>query len=336
MIKKYIEKIIDGEDLTFGESHDALSHIMQGEISDAQTASLLTALKMKGEAPSELAGFVRAMRSNSRKLQHDLDLVIDVCGTGGDNSGTFNISTAASFVVAAAGVAVAKHGNTSISSKSGSADVLEALGVNTKLSTDLSRKSLEEVGITFLFAPQYHPAMKHVAPVRKSLGFKTIFNMLGPLTNPAQTQIQMVGTFDQNAALKMRNALKYLEAKRFLFVNTLNKFDEVTLTGKTRVYEFNSDSTNNFNLNPEDFNYPTLNLSSLQGSTSVENAKIIYNLLEGAEKTPAYYVVAANAALALFTSGICNDISSCKLMAEEAIDSRKALLKLEELKKVGA
>ncbi len=336
MIKNFIEKIISGNDLSFDESQNALFTIMQGEVDNLQISALLTALKMKGEAPSELAGFVSAMRLNSLKLQHDLDLVIDLCGTGGDNSGTFNISTAASFVVAAAGVPVAKHGNISISSKSGSADVLEALGVNTKMHVDLSRKALEELGITFLFAPQYHPAMKYVAPVRKALGFKTIFNMLGPLTNPAQTEIQMVGTFDSNAAVKMREALQFLEAKRFLFINTLDKYDEVTLTGETRVFEFFSDSTNEFNLHPNDFNYPTLNLNLLRGSTSKENAKIIYDLLDNAEKTPAYYVVAANAALALYTSGVCNDISSCKMIAEDAIDSGKALSKLEKLKTIGA
>ncbi len=330
MIKKYIEKIIEGESLTFEESAIVLNQIMEGGVNHSHISALLTALKMKGEAPSELAGFVKAMKEKSLKLDHNLERVMDVCGTGGDNSGTFNISTAAAFVVAAAGVPVAKHGNSSVSSKCGSADVLKSLGVNIHLPVDASRKALEEIGITFLFAPQYHPAMKYVAPVRKELGFKTIFNILGPLSNPADTKIQLVGTFNEDTAIKMREALNFLSAERFAFVNTLNKYDEVTLTGYTNVFEVINNVYSEYSLSPDDFDYPTYDLGLLRGDTSEGNAKVIIDIFDNSEKTPAYHVVAANAALALYTAGMCTDINECKLIAEEAIDSSKAKMKLTQ------
>ena len=196
MIKNYLEKVMVGESLTFDEAYKIMHSIMSGEENNSKIASLLTALKIKGETSEEVAGFIKAMREKVINVKCDNERVIDVCGTGGDGSGTFNISTAVSFVVAGAGVSVAKHGNRSISSRSGSSDVLHELGVDVQLNPELSEKALNEIGIAFLFAPLYHPAMKHVAPIRKELEFRSIFNILGPLTNPAGVKRQLIGTFN--------------------------------------------------------------------------------------------------------------------------------------------
>ena len=203
---------------------------MSGNENNSKIASLLTALKIKGETSEEVAGFVKAMREKVINIKCENERVIDVCGTGGDGSGTFNISTAVSFVVAGAGVNVAKHGNRSISSKSGSSDVLHELGVDVQLNPELSEKALNEIGIAFLFAPLYHPAMKHVAPIRKELEFRSIFNILGPLTNPAGVKRQMIGTFNDDTAKLMTDAIKLLEMEKVAFLCTNNSFDEITLT----------------------------------------------------------------------------------------------------------
>lgn len=335
-MKEYLEKVIEGNNLTFDEAYKVMYSVMSGTENNSKIASLLTALKMKKETPEEVAGFVKAMREKVIKIKCDDENVIDVCGTGGDGSGSFNISTAVGFVVAGAGVRVAKHGNRSISSKSGSSDVLHELGVEVQLSPELSERALNEIGIAFLFAPLYHPAMKHVAPIRKELEFRSIFNILGPLTNPAGTKRQLIGTFNDGVAKLMSEAVKHLEMKKICFVCTNNSFDEVSLTHSSNVIEtMENNGVYYYQLAHESFNYPKLELKDIQGGTAKENAEIIYKIFEGKEKTPGYYIVAANAALALKASGVSNDLMECKSIAEESLLSGRTLNKLLQLKEFG-
>ncbi|MBI1932929.1 MAG: anthranilate phosphoribosyltransferase [Ignavibacteriales bacterium] len=335
-MKEQLEKVIAGESLSFNEAHQVMYSIMSGNENNSKIASLLTALKIKGETSEEVAGFVKAMREKVIPIKYNNDKVIDVCGTGGDSSGTFNISTAVSFVVAGAGVGVAKHGNRSISSKSGSSDVLHELGVDVQLNPELSEKALNEIGIAFLFAPLYHPAMKHVAPIRKELEFRSIFNILGPLTNPAGVKRQMIGTFSDKTAQLMSEAIKLLEMEKVTFLCTKNSYDEITLTDTTKVFEVNQDNSMYFySLTNENFDFPKIELTQIQGGNAKENAEIIYNIFLNKNNGPAYDVVVANAALALKTSGISDNLSECKSIAEESIKSGETLKKLNQLKEFG-
>ncbi|RPI73213.1 MAG: anthranilate phosphoribosyltransferase, partial [Ignavibacteriales bacterium] len=237
-MKKYIEKLLDKEDLTIEESCDAMNEIMNGKVDNSNLAGFLIALKSKGEAPEEVAGFAMAMRDSCIKINFSDDNLIDVCGTGGDNSGSFNISTAVSFVAAGAGVKVAKHGNKSVSSKCGSADVLQQLGININLPKEKAEEALDKIGIAFLFAPLYHPAMRHAVQVRKELRMKTVFNMLGPLTNPAGVKRQLIGTFNSVAAETMAKAAMHLNIDKVCFVCCGDKYDEVYLGEPTSIFEF--------------------------------------------------------------------------------------------------
>ena len=331
-MKEQLEKVINGIDLTCDEAHQVMLKIMGGEVNNSRIAAYLTALKSKGEHYQEIAGSARAMRDMSIKIKTNLnEPVIDVCGTGGDESGTFNISTAAAFVVAGAGVKVAKHGNRSISSKSGSADVLKELGVNINLPADKSAQALNEVGITFLFAPDYHPAMKHVAPVRRELGMKTIFNMLGPLTNPARIRRQMIGTFNNLAAEKMVKALEYLEMEKVCFLCTDNRYDEITLTGPTQVFEYTPDQIKNYNVNFEEFDYPILKINDLAGDTPGNNAGMIRVLFTSGKKDAKFFVTAANAGMGLYTAGYSDSLANCLKAAEDSILTGNAKERLEKL-----
>jgi anthranilate phosphoribosyltransferase len=332
MIKEEIQQIISKHDLTFDESYQVMNNIMNGQVNNSHIAGLLVALKSKGESSDEVGGFVKAMRENSIKVDNGLDS-IDVCGTGGDNSNTFNISTAVAFVVAGAGVKVAKHGNRSISSNSGSSDVLTKLGVNINLTKEQSEKALADIGITFLFAPNYHPAMKYVMPVRRELGFKTVFNILGPLTNPANSKKQMIGTFNYEVSELMREAVRNLEMERVCFICTNNSFDEITLGGTTKVFEYDKVKGNSeFEVSAETFKYPEINISELSCDGPDESAKIIMNILEGKDIGPKRNVVIANSAMALYSANFSDDLIKCKLAAEESIVSGKALDKLIQLR----
>lgn len=336
MIKEYLEKIISGKNLSFDEAYDVSSKIMGGEVNNSQIAALLTALKMKGEMHEEVAGFVSAMREKSVKISSKDNNTIDVCGTGGDSSGTFNISTAAAFVVAGTGISVAKHGNRSISSKSGSADVLKELGANINLTPEQSEKALAEIGITFLFAPEYHPAMKYVAPVRQELGMKTIFNVLGPLTNPATTKKQLIGTFSYQTAEMMIRALDFLNMEKVCFVCTEDRFDEVLLTGTTLVFEYQkSKNFNIFSISNKTFGYPEIKLNNIQGNSPDHNAEIIRKIFTDNKESSPYFVVAVNAALALYAAEYSGDLNICKQAAEESILSGKASKKLEQFIEFG-
>ncbi len=333
MIKELLEKVIDKQHLTFQESFDVMNSIMNGEVNNSQLAGLLIGLKSKGKSAEEIAGFASAMREKSIKIKTNNVLTIDVCGTGGDNSGTFNISTAVAFVVAGAGVSVAKHGNRSISSLCGSADVLQELGININLTPEQSEEALHKIGITFLFAPNYHPAMKYAAPVRKELGMKTIFNMLGPLTNPAGVKHQLIGTFNNQAAELMCTAAKYLGFEKVCFVCTDNRYDEILLNRETNVYEYDKTTgTKNYKISNKTFSYPKVTLEEIAGSDARTNAVIILNVLKDKTQNGAFYTICANAAMALYTANYSDDLEICKQAAEKSILSGKAYDKLIALK----
>jgi anthranilate phosphoribosyltransferase len=332
-MKDKLEKIIGGQDLSFEESRQSMGCIMDGTANQAEIAAWLIALKIKGETAEEVAGSAQAMRERSIKISSGKRGAIDVCGTGGDNSGTFNISTATAFVVAAAGIPVAKHGNRSISSKSGSADVMKALGININQPPQRAQAALEEIGITFLFAPDYHPAMKQVAPVRRELGMKTIFNILGPLTNPAGTKRQLIGTFNRKAAQTMVRAAQLLGMERVCFVCTADRYDEITLSQPTDIFEYEKDhELKQYQIDHTTFGYPPIDPGNISGNSPEENAAILLNLFVKKERDAIFQVIAANAAMALWIAGQDGDIRRCVAIAEEAILSDAALKKLQQLR----
>ncbi|MEI7811503.1 MAG: anthranilate phosphoribosyltransferase [Ignavibacteria bacterium] len=336
MIKHYIEKVAAGDNLTIEESFDAMDKIMSGGINNSQLSGFLIALKTKTETAEEIAGFTKAMRNKSIKLNIDTTNLVDVCGTGGDYSGTFNISTATAFVVAGAGVRVAKHGNRSISSKTGSADVLAELGININLTAKQAEAALETAGITFLFAPNYHPAMKYATEVRRELGMKTVFNMLGPLINPAGVKRQLIGVFSRKVANILANATVYLDMEKVCFVNTSDCLDEISLTGITECNEYShGQDIKVYNITNKTFDYPEVELKNILGDTSACNAAIILGILKDKKINSAFYVIAANAAFALYCAGFSNDMKVCLKAAEEAILSGAAFNKLNILKKIG-
>ena len=334
MIKEYLQKVIDNENLSFDDSYNAMSEIMNGEVNNSHLAGFLIALKSKGETAAEIAGFAKAMQDKSIQIKCDDENAIDVCGTGGDNSGSFNISTATAFAAAGAGVKVAKHGNRSISSKSGSADVLQALGININLTKEQSEEALNKIGIAFLFAPLYHPAMKYAAPVRKELGMKTVFNILGPLTNPARVKKQIIGTFSINAAKTMAEAAKYLPLEKVCFVCSKDKYDEIYLGDLTEVHEYNrGEEIKAYTISNETFGYPLIGFEAIQGDTPVVNAKIILDVFQNRNKNGAFNTIVANTAVALYSAGYSSILLDCQKAAEDSILSGAALAKLNELKK---
>jgi anthranilate phosphoribosyltransferase len=336
MIKEYIQKIVDKEDLSFEESYQVMDYIMSGQVNNSQLAGFLIGLKSKGETSPEIAGFAKAMRDKSIKIQCDDVNAIDVCGTGGDNSGTFNISTAVAFAAAGAGVTVAKHGNRSMSSKCGSADVLQELGINISLPREKAEEALNTIGITFLFAPEYHPAMKYAVPVRKELGMKTVFNILGPLTNPAGVKKQVIGTFSVNAAKIMSGSAEYLGMEKVCFLCCCDKYDEIFLGDATDIYEYNTDKGVSFyKIDNKSFDYPVIHHNDIKGDSADINARIILDVFENKTSNGAFHTIAANTAIALYCAGVSDNLSDCKLAAEESIKSGAALNKLNQLKNFG-
>lgn len=330
MIKNYLNKIIEKENLTLDESYDAMIRIMSGDVSNILLSAFLIALKSKGETPNEVAGFVRAMREKSIKI--NVDDVIDVCGTGGDSSGTFNISTAVGFVVAGAGIKVAKHGNRSVSSSSGSADVLKELGVNIEMKPQMAEDALNKIGITFLFALIYHPAMKYAAETRKELGTRTVFNIIGPLTNPASVKRQMTGTFNDNTAKLLSEASKNLGYDKIKIICNANRYDEILLKDETKVFEYNKlNGLTEYQLTNKDFNYPLVETKHLYSNNSKESAKIILDLLQNISSNGTFHTVAANSALALKCAGYSDSLEECVFAAEESIKSGAAFNKLKQL-----
>ncbi len=335
MLKEFLEKMAEGNNLSFDESEKIMDIIMKGNISDIGIASLITALKVKGESPTEIAGFASSMRKHCKKVDIGDHAAIDVCGTGGDKSGTFNISTAASFVVAGAGIKVAKHGNRSISSSSGSADVLTELGVDINPGPEKIISALKKANLAFFFAPAFHPSMKYAAPVRKELKVKTIFNILGPLCNPASVKRQMIGTYSRDAAKKMIGALEYLDMEKVCFINTRDLFDEIVLNGETSVFEYTKlNPLREYKITAQDFGVKEIDISALRGGTPAENAKIIENILLAEESAGKTDVICANAAMGLYVAGYSDSLSDCFKKAKESINDGSALKVLNELRDI--
>jgi anthranilate phosphoribosyltransferase len=332
MITDLIQKMIDRVDLTEQEARAAMEEIMTGQSTDAQIGAFLTALRMKGETAQELIGFARVMRERAEPLWTGEAMpVLDTSGTGGDRSGTFNISTAAAFVAAGAGVHVAKHGNRSASSVCGSADVMEALGVDIQMPIDRLRRAINEVGIGFLFAQRFHTSMKHVMPARAQLKLRTVFNILGPLANPAAACFHVVGVSSLEIMELMANALQGLGLKHAFVVHGANGLDEVSISSRTYVVEILSDEIRQFMMTAEDFGIPSARIDAILGGNARENAKIIEGIFRG-ERGPRRDVVLLNTAPALVASGAVSTWKDGIRLAAESIDSGAALRKLEELR----
>jgi anthranilate phosphoribosyltransferase len=330
-MKQYIEKCLAGSHLSEGEAAGALELIMTNQATESQIAGLLIALRSKGESIDEVVGFARTMRAHSVKVRVDDPKAIDMCGTGGDGLSTFNISTVASLVVSGAGVTVAKHGNRSVSSMSGSADLLVAMGVNIQLAPEDVELCINTVGFGFLFAPLFHPAMKHASKTRSELGVRTIFNMLGPITNPAGVRNQLIGTYQSSVASHLAGALEQLETGHTCIVHADNGMDEVSLSGGTRVYEINGDrQTRYYDVSAADFGLEDHPVEAFRGGDSRENAEIALRVLHG-EASPARDVVIANSAFGLYVAGRARDLKEGTAIAAESIDSQRALNKLKQL-----
>jgi anthranilate phosphoribosyltransferase len=328
----YLHRVAAGSGLSAEEAHQAMSVLFEGQASEAEIAGFLVALKMKGETAAEIAGFARAMRDRMIVVDAGPD-VIDTCGTGGDGSGTFNISTAAAIVMAGAGAHVAKHGNRSISSNSGSADVLEALGVRVAdLTPEEAARSIREIGIGFLFAPALHPAMRHAQAVRRALKTRTVFNLLGPLANPARASAQLIGAPYRATARLMAEALAELGTRRSFVVHGRDGLDEITTTTATDVYEVTAKGVFEHVWRPSDFGVETAQLTSLKGGDVSRNAQMILEILRGCPGPPQD-IVLANAAAGLLVAGLAEDLRSGMELARRSIDSGAAIGKLELLKK---
>jgi anthranilate phosphoribosyltransferase len=333
MIKEAISKVIAKTNLTEAEAEAVMREIMQGEATDAQIASYITALRMKGETVEEITGSARVMREKAVSIKLDAKYQVDTCGTGGDMAHTFNISTTAAFVVAAAGVTVAKHGNRSVSSKSGSADVLQALGVNIEMPSHRAEECIRVVGIGFLFAPMMHLAMKYAIGPRREIGVRTIFNVLGPLTNPARVTSQIMGVYSPDLTGLLAQALGNLGAAHAFVVHGMDGLDEITITGKTKVSEFKDGKVKDYFIHPADFGFSEAKAEDLKGGDAKENAAITMDVLKG-QKGPRRDIVLMNAAAALVASGRSTDFKEGVGLAAGSIDSGAALKKLEELKAV--
>lgn len=328
--KDLLAKVVEKENLSQEETKILLGEIMEGKMDNTQIAALLTALRMKGETAEEIAGAVQGMLEKAITIHPRVDKLIDTCGTGGDGSGTFNISTVVAIIAAACGVPVAKHGNRSVSSQCGSADVLEALGVAIDLSPSLVQECLEEVGVAFIFAPLFHPAMKHVAATRKELGLRTIFNLLGPLINPAQLSGQVLGVYQADLTEKIAQVLAKLGRKRAYVIHGYPGLDEFSLVGETKVSQLIDSKVNTFFISPEDVGLRRSSLKEIQGGNKEENARIIKSILNG-ESGPPRDIVLFNAAAALVVGEAADNMQAGIVLARKALDSGAAAAKLERL-----
>ena len=329
MIREAIEELVAGRSLSMDQASAVMDEIMEGQATQAQLAAFLTALRLKGETPEEIAGMATVMREKALRVEVE-GAVVDTCGTGGDGSGTFNISTAAAFVAAGAGLKVAKHGNRAASGTCGSADVLEALGVKIELGPEAVKQCIDEVGIGFMYAPTFHPAMKYAAPVRRELGIRTVFNILGPLTNPAVARRQLLGVADPSLGEKMARVLQLMGSEHSLVVHGHDGLDELTLGDETSVWELRDGGITSYTVNPGDLGLPRVPLQALQGGTPQENAFLLRRIL-AAEKGPHRYIVLLNSAAVLVVGGKAKDLKEGLDLAREVIDGSDALLKLEAL-----
>ena len=331
MIKEAIIKLTNKENLSYEEAKAVMNEIMSGEASDVQKSAYLTALTMKGETIDEITGSAEEMRNHAVQLSHEGD-VLEIVGTGGDKSDSFNISTTSSLVIASAGVSVAKHGNRAASSKSGAADVLESLGVNITISPQKSAELLQNIGICFLFAQSYHTAMKYVGPIRKELGIRTIFNILGPLANPASANLQVMGVYDESLVEPLAKVLSNLGVKRALVVYGQDRLDEISASAETSVCEVKDGTFKSYTISPEQFGLTRCKKEELTGGTPDENAAITKAVLAGGQGARRTAVV-LNAGAGLYVAGKADSIEAGVRLAEELIDSGKAEKKLEEFVK---
>lgn len=332
MIKEAIVKIVDKQDLTYDEAYSVMNEIMSGETSPTQNAAFLAALSTKStkaETIDEIAGCAAAMRDHALKVPHDMD-VLEIVGTGGDNAHSFNISTTSALVIAASGVKVAKHGNRAASSLCGTADCLEALGVNLDLSPEKCVELLKKIGICFFFAQKYHSSMKYVGPIRKELGIRTVFNILGPLTNPASPNMQLLGVYDASLVEPLARVLTSLGVKSGMVVYGTDKLDEISASAPTLVCEFRDGNYKTYTITPEQFGFTSCKKEDLVGGTPTENAAITLGILKGEDKGPKRNAVLLNAGAALYIAGKADSFENGIRLAGELIDNGAALAKLEE------
>ena len=329
-IREAIEKLVNRIDLSEAETIEVMNQIMTGEATPLQVASFLTALRMKGETVEEITGAARVMREKAHRVKVGAKTVLDTCGTGGDQKGTFNISTTSAFVVAGAGINVAKHGNRSVSSQSGSADVLGALGVKVDAPKERVEACIERIGIGFLFAPLLHEAMKYAVQPRRDIGIRTIFNLLGPLTNPAMARYQLIGLYSGDLVPMIAHVLKNLGSARAMVVHGVEGLDEISLCGPTKVAELRDGQVKEYTLEPEQLGLGKCRLEDLHGGSAEQSAAIVRGVLEG-NKGPARDVVLLNSGAALFVGGAAASIQESMGIAAESIDSGKARQKLEQL-----
>lgn len=333
-MKALLEQIIEGKSLTEKQAHNMMNHLMDGEYTQAQIGAILVALRIKGETVDEITGCAKVMREKALNVSLPKKNVIDTCGTGGDGGLTYNVSTASSFILAAAGMLVAKHGNRSVSSNCGSADVLEKLGAKINLPPAKVQKCIEEIGIGYMFAPTFHTAMKHAIGPRRELKIRTIFNMLGPLTNPAKVKYQVIGVFDESLTNMFAQVLKKMGSKRALIVHGLDGMDEITLCDKTKVSELKKDgSIVDYTINPKDYGLTMCEIDALAGGDSVHNARIILDLFNG-KLGARRDLLCLNAGAALYIADKAASIQEGITLACEIIDSGKAKQKLSDFIRV--
>lgn len=331
MIAKYIKKLTEGMDLSYDEARDAMNAVLDGGASPIQISAYLVALRVKGETIDEISGSAAMMNSKSIGISPDVDHYVDCVGTGGDGTNTFNVSTTAAFVIAGAGVKTAKHGNRAVSSRCGSADVLEALGVNIMLDPEQVKKSVEDIGIGFMFARTMHPCMKNVSSVRSELKIRTLFNVLGPLSNPSNAKHQVIGVYSEKLTHPIANAMMNLGVESGVSVCGVdNGMDELSILGKTKVSEIKNKRILDYYISPEDVGLKTGRIEDILGGTPEENAKIVFEILNG-EQSPRRDIVTFNAGVAIYTTGIAESIEQGVRLAEAAIDNKSALNKLNEL-----
>jgi anthranilate phosphoribosyltransferase len=335
MLKHLLKEAVEGKKFTESEAKMVMDTIMEGKATESQIASLLTILKLRGETVEELTGFAKSMREHVVNLPHSEERLIDTCGTGGDGASTFNISTTVAILLSSLNISVAKHGNRAVSSKSGSADVLEKLGIKIQTSPEDAAEALKTQKMSFLFAPLYHTAMKHAVNPRKEIGFRTVFNVLGPLVNPANSPYQLIGVFNKDLAEKMAETLKNLGTKRALLVTGADGLDECTITTSTNVVELKNNEISKYVLSPEDVGLEQGDMEEIVVSTVEESAALITAVLNGTAPKSAINIVLLNAGAALYTIGEVETIKDGVNRAKEAIENGTAVQKLQQLQSKG-
>ncbi len=329
-MKEFINQLMEGKNLSIKQAAEAMNLIMSGKATKAQITGFITALRMKGETVEEITGCAQVMRDKATEVKPKEPIVVDTCGTGGDGVGTFNISTTTALVIAGAGVPVAKHGNRSVSSRSGSADVLETLGVNLELSSQEVAKAVDEIGIGFLYAPKFHKAMKHAIGPRKELGIRTVFNILGPLTNPARAKRQVLGVYDPELTSVLARVLGNLGVEKAFVVHGAGGLDEISILGETKVSYLCDGKVEELTIHPNDFGLSVAELEAIKGGTVQDNAEITLEILKG-ESGPTRDIILLNSAAGLLVADQVDNLEEGVELAAKIIDSGKALEKLEEL-----